>query len=228
MSGPGVRGWPVRTPRIRHVLFDFDGVLAHYRHELRIGHLARHSGAPHEHVRAVLFGSGLETEYDGGAISSEAYLARLSGGLACSIDVDTWIGARMAGSLAIDTVLDQIEALDPALTLGVLTNNGRLMAQAIPRIVGRIYPRLHGRVLCSGDLQLRKPEPRIFTLALERLGWEAAHTLFVDDVFANVQGARVAGLHADTVTDGKSLRRVLRRFSLVGGASAPTGSLGRD
>lgn len=228
MSEPDARGWPVRSSRIRHVLFDFDGVLAHYRHELRIGHLARHSGAPHEQVRAVLFGSGLETAYDGGAISTDEYLSRLGEGLACRIDVETWISARMAGSTAIEAVLHQIDTLDSSVQLGVLTNNVQLMAQAIPRIVQRIYPRLHGRVLCSGDLQLRKPEPRIFTLALERLGWEPAQTLFVDDVFANVQGARAAGLHADTVSSGRTLRKVLRRFAVVGGASAPTGSLGRD
>ncbi|GGD44664.1 HAD-IA family hydrolase [Pseudoxanthomonas indica] len=212
MSGADARGWPVKTPRIRHVLFDFDGVLADYHHEVRIGHLARHSGMPHEHVREVLFGSGLETAYDSGGIDTDDYLARLGSGLACSLDADTWIEARVAGSFAIDEVLEQIEALDPALELGVLTNNGVMMAQVIPRVVERIYPRLQGRVLCSGGFQLRKPEPRIFTLALETLGWQAAHTLFVDDVFANVQGAREAGLHADTVSSGRTLRKVLKRY----------------
>lgn len=202
-------------PRIRHVLFDFDGVLAHYQHELRIGHLARFADAQHEHVRQVLFTSGLETEYDGGAISTQVYLARLSDGLARTIEPDTWIAARRAGSRADDGVMAQIAELDAALDLGVLTNNGVLMAQAIAHIVAPIYPRLHGRVLCSGGLQLRKPEPRIFTLALQQLGWDAAHTLFVDDVFANVQGARRAGLHADTVTDAKTLRSVLKRFGLA-------------
>lgn len=199
-------------PRIRHILFDFDGVLAHYQHELRIGHLARFADVEHERVRQVLFTSGLETEYDGGAISTALYLSRLSEGLSRAIDIDTWIGSRQAGSRADADVLAQIAALDADLQLGVLTNNGLLMADAIPRIVAPIYPRLHGRVLCSGGLQMRKPEPRIFALALERLGWEAAHTLFVDDVFANVQGARRAGLHADTVTDGKSMRQVLKRY----------------
>ena len=33
-------------PRIRQVLFDFDGVLAHYRHEVRIAHLAAHATFP--------------------------------------------------------------------------------------------------------------------------------------------------------------------------------------
>ena len=205
----------MKPPRIRHVLFDFDGVLAHYQHELRIGHLARFAEAEHERVRAVLFTSGLETEYDGGAITTELYLSRLSEGLSRAIDIETWIGSRLAGSRADADVLEQIAALDAGLELGVLTNNGLLMAQAIPRIVAPIYPRLEGRVLCSGGLQLRKPEPRIFTLAMEQLRWEPAHTLFVDDVFANVQGARKAGLHAETVTDAKSMRTVLRRFGLA-------------
>lgn len=202
-------------PRIRHVLFDFDGVLAHYDHELRIGHLARHCSAAHERVREVLFTSGLETEYDGGAISTDAYLARLGEGLAHGIDVEAWLGSRLAGSRADEATLAQILALDPALTLGVLTNNGRLMAQAIPRIVAPLYPRLEGRVLCSGALCVRKPDPRVFRLALDQLGWNAGETLFVDDVFANVQGARSIGLHADTVNDARSLRRVLKRFGLA-------------
>ena len=64
-------------------------------------------------------------------------------------------------------------------------------------------------------MQLRKPEPRIYTLALEQLGWDATRTLFVDDVFANVQGARSVGLHAETVTDAASLRQVFRRYRLA-------------
>lgn len=202
-------------PRIERVLFDFDGVLAHYHHELRIAHLAGYAGAEHERVREVLFTSGLETEYDGGRISTALYLSRLGEGIARAIDEDAWIASRVAGSRADEAVLAQILALDAGLELGVLTNNGLLMARAIPRIVAPIHPRLEGRVLCSGELQLRKPEPRIYTLALERLGWDASRTLFVDDVFANVQGARSVGLHAETVTDAASLRQVFRRYRLA-------------
>ncbi len=202
-------------PRIERILFDFDGVLAHYRHEQRIAHLAGYAGADHERVREVLFTSGLETEYDGGRISTALYLSRLGEGIARAIDEDTWIASRMAGSHADEAVLAQILALDAGLELGVLTNNGLLMARAIPRIVAPLHPRLEGRVLCSGALQVRKPDPRIYTLALERLGWDASRTLFVDDVFANVQGARDVGLHAETVTDAASLRKVFRRYRLA-------------
>ena len=46
-------------PRIHQVLFDFDGVLAHYRHEVRIAHLAAHAGCAHERVREVLRRHGI-------------------------------------------------------------------------------------------------------------------------------------------------------------------------
>lgn len=202
-------------PSIRQILFDFDGVLAHYRHELRIAHLAQYAYAEHERVREALFTSGLETEYDGGLIDTGTYLSRLSNGVGAVIDIETWIGSRVAGSRADDTVLRHIQSLDAGLELGVLTNNGLLMAQAIPRIVAPMYPRLEGRVLCSGALRIRKPAPDIYRLALAQLGWNAAETLFVDDIFANVQGARSMGLHAETVTDGRSLGKVLRRYRLI-------------
>ena len=68
-------------------------------------------------------------------------------------------------------------------------------------------------VLTSGGLQRRKPAPATFTHALELLGWDAASTLFVDDRFTNVQGAREAGLHAETVTGGRTLGKALKRYA---------------
>ena len=202
-------------PRIRQVLFDFDEVLARYRHEARIAHLAAFAGCAHERVRAVLFTSGLETEYDGGAIETASYLARLGEGIGKPVDEECWVASRLAGGAANEAVLTQVAALDPGLVLGVLTNNGVLMADAIPRIVASVYPRFAGRVLCSGALRMRKPDPAIFARALDLLGWEATGTLFVDDSFANVQSARRVGLQADTVVDARSLRRVLKRFGVA-------------
>lgn len=202
-------------PRIRQLLFDFDEVLARYHHEARIAHLAAVAGCAHERVREALFVSGLETEYDGGRIDTPTYLARLGDGLGAPIDEAAWIASRLAGSRADLGVLSRVSTLDASLPLAVLSNNGALMARAIPHVLGVAAVRFEGRVLCSGALRLRKPDPAIFAEALRRLGWDADSTLFVDDSFSNVQGARRAGLHADTVIDARSLRRVLKRFDLA-------------
>jgi len=201
-------------PAVARILFDFDGVLAPYRHERRIASLAGWAGCAHETVREVLFASGLEREYDSGAIDTACYLDRLGAGIGRPVDEAGWIAARMAGSVAGVAMLERVAALDAALELAVLTNNGVLMERAIPRILGSVAARFEGRVLCSGALRARKPDPAVFGLALERLGWPAAGTLFVDDAFANVQAARRFGLHADTVKDARSLGRVLRRYTL--------------
>lgn len=200
-------------PRIQRILFDFDQVLAPYRHEVRIAALASHAGCSAEQVREVLFASGLETEFDTGAIDTATYLGRLGDGLGRPVDAQAWIAARMAGSVAQRPMLERVAALDAGLELAVLTNNGVLMEQAIPRILGPLAARFAGRVLCSGALRLRKPDPAVFRRALERLGWPVQGTLFVDDSFANVKAARGIGLHADTVTGPRSLGRALRRYA---------------
>ena len=100
----------------------------------------------------------------------------------------------------------------------MLTNNGALLLDAIPRIVASLWPMLDGRVLCSGVLGARKPDRAIFERALAHFDTPAREALFLDDLFVNVQGARDAGLHADTVVDARSMRTVLRRYGVL-----PTG-----
>ncbi|MGY1458276.1 HAD-IA family hydrolase [Luteimonas sp. A534] len=202
-------------PRIRQVLFDFDGVLARYEHHLRLGSLAGHAGCDPGHVHEALFASGLETEYDSGLVDTATYLGRLGDALGCTIDEKAWLASRRACTAADADVLARVASLDAALRLGVLTNNGPLMERAIPGIIAPVSRRFEGRVLTSGSLAMRKPDPRTFLAALERLGWDTGGTLFLDDKFANVQGARRAGLHADTVSDARSLRRVLGRYGLA-------------
>lgn len=202
-------------PRIGQLLLDFDGVLARYRRERRIAHLAAHAGAGFGRVHAALYGSGLEARYDAGAIDTGDYLRALGEGIGAPVDEDAWLAARLAATEADPQALARVLALDGGLPLAILTNNGALMARAIPRIVASLLPRLEGRVLCSGPLGGRKPDPQVFGRALDRLGWNPATTLFVDDLFVNVQGARAAGLHADSVRDARALGRVLGRYGLA-------------
>lgn len=202
-------------PRARRLLLDFDDVLAHYRREQRVAHLAAHTGAGFGRVWQAFYGSGLEARYDAGQLQTDAYLRGLGDAIGAPVTAEAWLDARVAASHADARALARLLALDPGIPMAVLTNNGVLMACAVPRIVAPLYPRLEGRVLCSGGLGGRKPDPQVYLRALERLGWHAADTLFVDDRFVNVQGARRAGLQADSVRDARALGRVLRRHGLA-------------
>jgi len=202
-------------PPLRLVLFDFDGVLAHYRHDARLAALARVAGCTPAHVTAVLFESGLERQYDSGLLDTSTYLQRLGDGLGCRIDEAAWIASRVASSRVDPAVLALVAALAERMPIGVLSNNGALMAEAMRGILAPLFPMLDGRVLCSGAVGARKPDRAIFARALAHFDTAASATLFVDDLFVNVQGARAAGLHADTAVDARSLRQVLRRYGLA-------------
>jgi putative hydrolase of the HAD superfamily len=52
-------------------------------------------------------------------------------------------------------------------------------------------------IVCSADVGLHKPDPRIFALACDRLGVEPADCAHVGDHFySDILGARASGLHA--------------------------------
>jgi 2-haloacid dehalogenase len=64
-------------------------------------------------------------------------------------------------------------------------------------------------IVVSSFVGVCKPDPRIFTLALRRFGVAAEDCLFIDDVAANVDGARAAGIEAVQFTSAAALRRLL-------------------
>lgn len=61
---------------------------------------------------------------------------------------------------------------------------------------------------------MRKPDPRIYTLACDRLGVEPAHAVFLDDIGRNLKSARELGMSTIKVEEpGAALREL---GSLVG------------
>lgn len=201
-------------PRIDLLLLDADGVLLHCRRTCRVLHLARALQLDPARVSQALAGDGIEARYDSGDLGTTGYLQQLEHLLQRRVPAATWVAARAAASQVQHAVIQRLLSLPPSLALGVLTNNGALMADVLAQLLVPLQPRLHGRVLCSGALGVRKPDPVAFARALQRLHTAPQHTLFVDDLFRNVRGARAAGLHADTVNDARSLGKVLRRYGL--------------
>jgi len=72
-------------------------------------------------------------------------------------------------------------------------------------------------IVVSGEEKLAKPDPRVFRLALERNRLDAADSVFIDDVPANVAAARALGLEAIRFLDPGSLRLDLERRGLLAG-----------
>src|SRR5690606_8000559 len=70
-------------------------------------------------------------------------------------------------------------------------------------------------ILVSGREKLIKPDPRIYSLMLNRFGLKAEQTVFVDDMPVNVDAARKLGLHAIRFQSPGQLRGEFNRLGLT-------------
>lgn len=64
-------------------------------------------------------------------------------------------------------------------------------------------------VVISGLVGLRKPDPRIYQLALDQLGIRPDRVVFVDDLAMNVAAAAALGMRAHRHTDAVTTRAAL-------------------
>ncbi len=79
--------------------------------------------------------------------------------------------------------------------LGAITNNvAREGEPAQRRTSGIDLPSLFDVVVESAIVGFRKPEPRIYQIACEALGIEPHEAVFLDDLGANLKGAKALGM----------------------------------
>lgn len=117
-------------------------------------------------------------------------------------------------------MVDLLQALARRYRLGLVSNaSPSLRHQLIrwPHVLG-----LFEVVLISAEVGLRKPDPRIYRLALRRLQLAPEEALFVDDKARNVEGARAVGMEGIVFTSPAQLREELRARGLWEGEEAET------
>jgi putative hydrolase of the HAD superfamily len=79
------------------------------------------------------------------------------------------------------------------VSTGVVTNN--VAVEQRQKIAACGFGPLLDAVIISEEAGITKPDPRIFRLALETLGCEAADTVMIGDAWeTDIAGARAAGI----------------------------------
>ena len=138
-------------------------------------------------------------ELEVGAISEAEFLAtlerELEAGLGRPVELHGFAERYMAGLDANDELFARYRALHArGIRFALLTNNVRewepLWRAKLP--VDEIFE----TVVDSAFVGLRKPDPAIYAVVLERLQLPAAACAFVDDIAVNVEAARELGFAA--------------------------------
>lgn len=131
---------------------------------------------------------------DGGPVPSEGLLKRM-----------------FAASVIQAEMLDLVRELRTGgLRTALLSNSWGGQADGYPRDV---LDELFDVAVISGEVGMRKPEERIFTLATDQLGLAPAECVFVDDVEGNITAAKALGFavvhHQDPISTRAQLSELL-------------------
>lgn len=169
---------------IRGIIFDCFGVLyvdaTHHFYEQYI--------KDYERLRPQL--SELNRAYDIGLLTQVALnqqVADLSG-----LDI-AFVEANIQGIHQRNQgLLDYSQSLRHSYCVGMLSNIGIDGMNSFFKPEER--ERLFDAVVLSSEVRLVKPDPRIYELMATRLGLLLEECVMIDDVAANIEGARAAGM----------------------------------
>jgi putative hydrolase of the HAD superfamily len=187
---------------IRAVLFDMGGVLVTSPF-VGIGEYERRAGLPAGVVRqmnATNPDTNAWAQYERGDIDRTEFVRRFAAeGAALGHVVDGGAVLDALRGEPIDGMLTAVERIRETRKTAMLTNNLSPLDPAAP-VAQRLLP-LFDAVVQSAVEGVRKPDPRFYLLACERLEVDPADCVFLDDLGINCKPARALGMHTIKVTD---------------------------
>ncbi|MCK1423348.1 HAD family phosphatase [Bradyrhizobium sp. 180] len=203
------------TGEIKLVLFDMDNVLCDYEREKRVAFLAELAGITSEAVYKAIWASGFEFLGDTGALDASDYLRGFGERIGYSLSLDEWVEARRRSMQAKRAMLEIADSLRKTVDIAVLTNNTTLVADHIDTLLPDLRPLFGSQIYTSAQFKTAKPDPRCYRRCLSELNVRPEMALFVDDVAANVAGAREAGLSAHHHTSVQAFKQALSEHGLL-------------
>jgi putative hydrolase of the HAD superfamily len=187
-------------PKISAVIFDFGGVLCFPPSEAQWQEAATFCGASRPAFEAAFWED--REAYDAGA-NARAYWRNVGTRLGLAFD-DHLVDGLLEREIQFWSRFDQrvlhwaADLQTAGYRTGILSNLPRSIGQRLRTLPG--FLERFDDVTFSYELGVVKPALGIYQRAIEGLKHDPAEALFLDDRAANVEGARAAGLIAETFT----------------------------
>ncbi|MGJ7905910.1 HAD family hydrolase [Actinopolyspora sp. H202] len=212
-------------PAITTVVFDYGGVLT------TPGRTAVESWARAEGIRPESFSAVLR-DWVGRDAPDDSPIHLLETGELSLTEFDGMLAERLVRAderrVVAEGLLSRLfsfmEPDEEMMRLVTTLRASRARTGLLSNSWGNSYPwqrlgPMFDQTIVSGEVGLRKPDPRIYHLALRRLDTKPEHTLFIDDVRANVATAEELGMH--TILHQDAQRTRTRLTELIPGLDAP-------
>lgn len=196
------------APRIP--LFDLGNVVIRVDFEPFLVWLAERSSSGCREKAGTVLRSSLFYEYEFGNISRQQFAQRLGALYGAEIPLSE-LEERFCGIFpgpveGIDEVLTELAAQGP---IYALSNTNELHLEWLRRNHAGLMGKFT-KIFASHELRARKPYPGIYRDVAEALGVHASRLVFFDDLEANVEGARLAGLEAHLFREAGQVKVALK------------------
>ena len=201
---------PSALSRVEAIVYDFGNVLVEIHFDRVLERWARLAGADVEPLRERL-GFGDEYQHhERGSLDAPAYYESLRRQLGLALDdaamEEGWnavFGDEIAPTVAL------VKRLAPVVPHYLFSNtNAAHYAYFSRRYREALVP--FTRLFVSHEMCLRKPDRAAFEHVAREIGVEPVRILFFDDLAANVEGARAAGMQAILVRSPADVEQALR------------------
>jgi epoxide hydrolase-like predicted phosphatase len=138
-------------------------------------------------------------DFECGRLANEDFESRF--GAVLGVREPAGLIGRLFGGMGVDEDMRAAVAgyRTAGIRTGLLSNSWGALNYDF-ELLGELFDVL----VISGDLNVRKPEPAIYEIAIERMGLPASELVFVDDLPGNLKPARALGIHTIVHTDAAS------------------------
>jgi len=198
---------------MKAIVFDFGNVLGYFDHGKTLRKLAEHTDLSVKQMRELFYAAHLEEAFEAGQMSGQAFLEELHklGRLRCTPEFT----AEAWGDIFTpnEEVCALVPRLKPGYKLLLGSNTNALHSRVFLKQFEEVLAHFDTVVL-SHEIGVRKPKPGFFEHCRRLAGCAAAECVFIDDLPANVAGARELGWHGIVFTGVADLKRELDRFGI--------------
>lgn len=195
---------------IKAIIFDFGGVILRTQDWSGRRRWEARLGLGENEAEQIVFNSEMGRAAQHGRISYDElwgwvgqHLSLNAGDLA-QFQHDFW-----AGDVLDRELVALIRRLRPSYQIGLISNAFNDLRHVLTHQFG--IADAFDVIVISSEEGIMKPDPRIYHIALERLGRQPAETIFIDDFVRNIEGAKAVGMNTIHFIPGTDLEGAIKR-----------------
>jgi len=196
---------------VKNIIFDFGGVILNIDNKLAEKSFERLGLKKFDQLYSQAAQKELFDELETGLISPDMFRKKIRNYI--SSDVSDLQIDNAWNSMLLDLPEERIELLEklkPKYRLFLLSNTNEIHFAKFSAYMRNKFRRdlfsgLFEKAYLSFEVKMRKPNVEIFEHVLNQSGLKGDETLFIDDSFQHIEGAKKVGLRAVFLEKGKTI-----------------------